>query len=493
MDDLGATASIVLITLIAYKLGLILIGVLASRFTRDETDFFLGGRKMGPWVAGLSYAASTSSAWVLLGYTGFVYDQGVSALWMVPGILGAYAVIWLFFGPRLRAESAKDGHITSSDYIAARAGRWKGWVRVVCGLLVLFTFMVYIAAQFGAAAVAFESQFQLSHWEGVLLGAWVILIYALMGGFWAVSLTDTLQAAVMALISLVLPVLALMSAGGVSGVIATLSATMPPAYLDPMGGRGLFAFLGFAFGIASIGLGALGQPHLLARLMAVRDDHARVRGFTIAIGWGVIVHGGMAVLALSGRALVMDAPDGEALMYEVAGRVLPVVLAGIVNAAVLSAVMSTVDSLLIAASASAVNDLGLDKRFAGREMLVSRLTMATLCGLAVVLTLSLPASIFDRVLFSWSALGAAFGPVIVARVCGVEPRGLAILGAILTGFTLTVVFYVFGQLDGQAMGGIGAILSRLASVAGDPFERIFPWVIPLILVFFVRQPRSALS
>lgn len=493
MDDLGATASIVLITLIAYKLGLILIGVLASRFTRDETDFFLGGRKMGPWVAGLSYAASTSSAWVLLGYTGFVYDQGVSALWMVPGILGAYAVIWLFFGPRLRAESATDGHITSSDYIAARAGRWKGWVRVVCGLLVLFTFMVYIAAQFGAAAVAFESQFQLSHWEGVLLGAWVILIYALMGGFWAVSLTDTLQAAVMALISLVLPVLALMSAGGVSGVIETLSATMPPAYLDPMGGRGLFAFLGFAFGIASIGLGALGQPHLLARLMAVRDDNARVRGFTIAIGWGVIVHGGMAVLALSGRALVMDAPDGEALMYEVAGRVLPVVLAGIVIAAVLSAVMSTVDSLLIAASASAVNDLGLDKRFAGREMLVSRLTMATLCGLAVVLTLSLPASIFDRVLFSWSALGAAFGPVIVARVCGVEPRGLAILGAILTGFTLTVVFYVFGQLDGQAMGGIGAILSRLASVAGDPFERIFPWVIPLILVFFVRQPRSALS
>jgi Na+/proline symporter len=235
MDDLGSTAGVVLITLIAYKLGLISIGVLASRFTHDETDFFLGGRKMGPWVAGLSYAASTSSAWVLLGYTGFVYDQGVSALWMVPGILGAYAVIWLFFGPRLRAASAQDKLITASDYMAAGAGRWKVWVRSLAGLLVLFTFVVYIAAQFGAAAIAFESQFNISHWEGVLMGAWVILIYALMGGFWAVSLTDTLQAGVMAVISVVLPLLALISAGGIDGVWTTLSATMPAAYLDPYG------------------------------------------------------------------------------------------------------------------------------------------------------------------------------------------------------------------------------------------------------------------
>jgi Na+/proline symporter len=163
MDDLGSTAGVVLITLIAYKLGLISIGVLASRFTHDETDFFLGGRKMGPWVAGLSYAASTSSAWVLLGYTGFVYDQGVSALWMVPGILGAYAVIWLLFrsAPARRVRTGQT-HVTASDYMAAGAGRWKVWVRSLAGLLVLLTFVFYIAAQFGAAAIAFESQFNLS-------------------------------------------------------------------------------------------------------------------------------------------------------------------------------------------------------------------------------------------------------------------------------------------------------------------------------------------
>jgi sodium/proline symporter len=146
---------------------------------------------------------------------------------------------------------------------------------------------------------------------------------------------------------------------------------------------------------------------------------------------------------------------------------------------------------LIAASAAAVNDLGLAQRFPGREMLISRSVMSGLCVLAVALTLSLPASIFDRVLFSWSALGAAFGPVILMRVCSVEPRGLAILASIATGFVLTVVFYVFGQVDGAAMGGLPALLSSLASTPGDPFERIFPWVIPLVLLFTFRQSRSS--
>jgi len=486
METLGSTSLIILISLVVYKLVLLGVGILAARLNQNEADFFLGGRGLGPWVAGLSYAASTSSAWVLLGYSGFVYAVGLSALWMTPGILGAYAVVWLVFGPRLRSAAAEHGHLTLSDFLSAKAGDWRRPVQVLAGFLVLFTFVFYIAAQFGAAAIAFESQFELARWESLGLGAGVILVYALIGGFWAVSLTDTLQGAVMALIALVLPVVALVAAGGPSGVYETLSLTMPSEYLDLMGGQGVFTFIGFALGLSAIGLGALGQPHLLSRLMAVKDETARRQGFVVAFTWGVLVHVGMAVLALSGRALILNAPDGETVFYLLADQLLPTVFAGIVIAAVLSAVMSTVDSLLIAASAAAAHDLGLARLMKGREVLISRLVMALICALAVGLTLALPASIFDRVLFSWSALGSAFGPIVLARVCGVEPQGLAVFAAIVSGFAVTVIFYTAGQIPDWG------IISDLARMPGDPFERIFPWLVPLMLVFGLLQSKESI-
>ena len=495
MGSAEPAAGVVLATLIAYKIVLIGIGIWAARLNRSESDFFLGGRGLGPWVAGLSYAASTSSAWVLLGFSGFVYAVGVSALWMVPGIWLGYVLVWCWFGPRLRAETEAEGHVTASDFMAARAGpAWGPAIRALAGFLVLFTFVFYIAAQFGAAAIAFESQFDLARWESVAVGAGVILIYGLLGGFWAVSLTDTLQGAIMAVIAVVLPALAVIAAGGPAGIVETLSAVQPAAYLDPFGGRAGFVFLGFAIGIASIGLGTYGQPHLLARLMAVKDETARRQGFIVAMGWGCIVYIGMAALALAGRALLPEVADGEALFYELAAALLPAVIAGVVIAAILSAVMSTVDSLLIAASAAAAHDLRLVKLLKGREVLVSRTVMASICLLAVALTLSLPATIFDRVLFSWSALGAAFGPVVAARVAGVEAQGWAIFAGILAGFAATVVFYIFGQVGaGADLTGLAALLAELAAIPGDPFERIAPWFAPLILLFAFRQTARAES
>lgn len=473
--------AVVLVTLIVYKLVLIGVGVWASSRNKTESDFFLGGRQLGPWVAGLSYAASTSSAWVLLGFSGFVYAVGLSALWMVPGIWAGYVVVWLVFGPRLRAETEARGHVTMGDFIAAgTTGGARRAIMILAALLVLFCFIFYIAAQFGAAAVAFESQFGLGHVESILVGAGVILVYSLLGGFWAVSVTDTLQGALMALIAVLLPAAALIAAGGPAGVIETLQATAPPEYLSPTGGQSVFLFLGFAVGIASIGLGTLGQPHLMARLMAVKDDTARRRGFAIAMSWGVIVFIGMAVMALSGRALVGAGYDGEALFYQLASDLFPAVMAGIIIAAVLSAVMSTVDSLLVATAAAVAHDMGVAKRFPGREVLISRIVMSALCVLAVILAATLPATIFDRVLFSWSALGAAFGPIILARVCGVEPRSGAILSAILAGFFVTVFFYAWGQVGGDSLW------AQLAALPGDPFERIFPWLVPLLLVFTWR-------
>lgn len=482
----------VLITLVAYKLVLVGVGLWASRLNRTETDFLLGGRALGPWVAGLSYAASTSSAWVLLGFSGFVYAVGLSALWMVPGILGGYVVMWVWFGPRMRAESAAENQVTLGDFMAARAtGTGRMAILWAAALLVLFCFIFYIAAQFGAAAIAFESQFQLGRLESVLIGAGIILLYSLLGGFWAVSVTDTLQGAIMALVAILLPVLALIAAGGPSGVWETLQASAPEGYLSFTGGREFFLFTGFAFGIAGIGLGTFGQPQLMSRLMAVKDEAARKRAFAVSMGWGVIVYAGMITLALSGRALLGAGQEGEALFYTLAGELLPPVLAGIIIAAILSAVMSTVDSLLIATSAAVSHDMGVARRFAGREVLISRIVMAALCAAAVVMALAIPATIFDRVLFSWSALGAAFGPIIVARVAKVEPATGAILTAMALGFGVSALFVLIRGMGLEGTGGLAGLLADLAALPGSPFERVVPWFLPLLIVFVWKRRTHA--
>lgn len=479
---------LVLATLIAYKLVLVLVGVWASRRTRTESDFFIAGQGLGAWVSGLSYAASTSSAWVLLGFSGFVYVSGLSALWMVPGIWGGYAAVWLFFGRRLREETAERAHVTLSDFAASNAApAMKRAITATAGVLIVFCFVFYIAAQFGAAATAFETQFGLPSMEAVVLGAGVVLVYALLGGFWAVSVTDMLQGFLMALVAVLLPAFAFFAAGGVSGIAQTLALTSPEGYLDITGGMGGFVLLGFVLGVWGVGIGAMGQPHLLARLMAVKDETARRRGFLIAMGWAVLVYTGMTTLALSGRALLGGGLNGEALFYQLANDLLPPILAGIVIAAILSAIMSTVDSILLSASAAVSHDMRLARIWPGREVLISRLVMAAITLLAIWMTLSLPASIFDRVLFAWAALGAAFGPIVVMRVLRVEPEGWAVLCAMLVGFALTVLFNTLGQIPAARLDGVAGFLAGLAGLPGDPFERVFPWVPALVILWLGRR------
>lgn len=473
----------VLITLISYKLVLIGIGLWASRRIKSEDDFFVGGRGVGGFVSGLSYAASTSSAWVLLGFSGFVYAVGVEALWMLPGIWGGYAVIWLWIGKRLRATSADKKLITLTDYLVeGLPPKGSFGVAILSTALILVCFIFYIAAQFDAAAKAFVDQFSMGMAEAVLLGAIIIVIYALLGGFWAVSVTDTLQGIIMMLVAVLLPIYAVVTAGGLSGVIETLSVEAPPQYLSFSGGRGSLALIGFILGLTSTGLGTFGQPHLLARLIAVKDDRSRMMGFWIAISWGVFVYVGMAALALAGRAIKgRGLSDSEVIFYDMATLLLPPVLSGIVIAAILSAVMSTVDSILLSASGAVAHDLGMTRRAPTKALFISRLTMISIAICAVILTLSLPDSIFNRVLFAWSALGAAFGPLVFARVAGRRPTTLMSLLAIAVGFGVTVLFYVLGTLDGTA-GLIG-----LAKMSGDPFERFVPWIMPILLVFLGPQ------
>ena len=467
-----------LITLLAYAALLIGVSVWAGRRARTEGAFLLGERSLGPVVSGLAYAASSSSAWVLLGYSGFVYATGLSALWMIPGILMGYAAVWLFAGPVLQRASRDKDQLTLTAFLAETAG--PGMARAIQASatgIIAFCFSYYIASQFQGAGVAFDDLFGTGMRGGILLGAVIILAYTFAGGFLAVSVINTVQGFVMMLVAILLPLLAFHAAGGAGGIALALEDA-PPDYLSAFGGRGGFVALGFVTGLTATGFGALGQPHLISWIMAARDTKARISGAVVAIGWGAVVYAGMAVLGLSGRALFgADAP-AEGVFFKLAGDLLPAILAGIVAAAILSAIMSTVDSQLLVASGAISVDLGAGRLLGGRDVLATRVAMVVVSVVAVALTLALPATIFERTLFAWTALGASFGPAVVVRALGYRLEGVAVLASILSGFALSLAYEFV-----------------LESGPGAVWARTIPWVVAflaLVLTGIVARQRKIL-
>jgi sodium/proline symporter len=435
---------------LAYQLLLLGVGLWARGRSRDARDFFLAGQRLGPWTAGLSAAASSSSAWVLLGISGAAYQWGLSALWLLPGAYGGFALNWLWVAPRLRRITGGDD-VTLFDVLVGhgREGQALRNRRIAAGIVV-FCFLFYVAAQFQAAGQAFQSSLGLDPLLALALGAGIVVLYTLLGGFLAVSVTDMLQGALMLLAALVLPAAALAAAGGIDGMLAALHASGDPGLLSPTGTHLGLAGAGFVLGTLGIGLGNPGQPHVLTRFMALRDMAALRRAQAIAVIWGACLYGGMVLLGLAARALFAPAEvaDSEGVFFLVADRLLPMLLSGVMVAATLSAIMSTADSQLLVCASSLSRDW--PRRPAARgDLGRSRTVVLVVSACAVALTLALPQSIFARVLFAWNAVGAAFGPAVILLLIG-RPVAPAWLGAsMLTGFAATVLANWFVPAPGQ--------------------------------------------
>ncbi|CAN5211770.1 sodium/proline symporter PutP [soil metagenome] len=468
----------IFLTLVFYNAAVVAIGLWASRRTRDDSDFFLGGRRLGSWVAAISASASSSSAWTLLGVSGAAYSWGLSALWLFPATVSGFLINWLWVGPRLMRMSRATGALTLTDFIAGdRTDPLRATIVRVCSAAILLAFLFYIASQFQAAGNAFAASFGVSTAASIAIGVGVILLYTLLGGFWAVSVTDTLQGLLMAAAALFLPVVALVHVGGSGELLHGLRTVAGADGLSLT--RGHTGILGIAFvlGTMGIGLGYPGQPHVVNRFMALRDGTALRQGGVIAIGWAVIIYSGMLLLGLCARVLWGTVPDAEQVFFHAANSMLPPVLAGIMVAAVLSAIMSTADSQLLVAASSVSVDLHDTRGVPGRArrfgLFHSRVVVVAVSLVAMALAIAAPATIFSRVLFAWHALGSAFGPVLILRLRGYELSGNAVLLSIITGFGLTVVFYL------------------LPDQPGDWLERLAPLVIAFAVAWTGRRPTHA--
>ena len=467
--------TIIVITLLVYKVVLIGIGIWSSRRTKSNTDYFLGGRNLGPVVAAISYSASSSSAWTLLGMSGAAYIFGLSAIWIVLGCWLGVLLAWYYVAPKMRKFSAENNHITVIDFVAHNAtGTSRRAIVIVSSVIILVSFAFYVAAQFQGAGTTLSTTFNMSVNGSIILGGLVIMIYTFLGGFWAVSITDTVQGILMAITALILPTAAMVSVGGFDALFEGLRTAADPEYLSLSGKNAGLAAIGFAAGSLGIGFGPVGQPHLLVRFMALRDDKSVRQARVLTVIWFLIVFTGMLVLGLVGRLLIPDleGAEVETVFFELTNRLFSPLWAGIIIAAVLSAIMSTADSQLLVGASSISHDLGLGNRFPKQRLLISRLAIAAVVIVSIIISIYVPATIFDRALFAWSALGAAFGPIVIFRLSGFEYAGKIVLLAILAGFVLAVVFFM------------------LPNTAGDYAERIIPFLTGSLILWITRNNKN---
>jgi sodium/proline symporter len=287
----------------------------------------------------------------------------------------------------------------------------------------------------------------------------------MLGGFWAASITDSLQGLLMAASAVVLPVIALLAVGGPVELFSSLANDNLSTTALWTRQDSLAAGIGFVIGLLGIGLGYPGQPHVVNRFMAMEDEQAIPKARMIALGWAAVIYVGMVLLGWCGRSLVTSLGDGEQVLFALATLLLPAVLAGIMVSAILSAIMSTADSQLLVAASSVSHDMRNGETPSRRALQLARWVVLAIGLAAVALAVYSPEAIFSRVLFAWQALAAAFGPLLVVTLWRGPVAPAWRIAAMVTGFTLTV------------------LISWTTETPGDIAERYVPMLIALALAW----------
>lgn len=462
MVDFGSGFWWMVAAIVAYFVAMLAVGVWASKRTHDKDDYMIGGRDLPPTVAALSAGASDMSGWLLMGLPGALYMGGLVQAWIAIGLTVGAWVNWKIVAPRLRMFTEKyDNAITLPSFLGNRLPQGGPMLRIVAGLVILVFFTFYISSgmvaggNFASSAfgVALSESIGWGHQEtyvvGMLVIAGVTIAYTLIGGFLGASYTDFFQGTLMFLALLMVPIVVLFIVGDPTHIVQQVDAVRPGAW-------NLFdtSSVGGALGVISLiawGLGYFGQPHILVRFMALRSHDDAVAGRRIGVGWmalcvmGAIFTGLFAIpLVANGRLSLTNTENGETVFLDAAIGLFPAFLAGLVLAAVLAAIMSTISSQLVVTTSAMVEDLALlfhRKQLApGIALWVSRAGVLVVSVVAALMALNPSGSILNLVSFAWAGFGAAFGPIVLLSLYWHKLTATGATAAMATG-ALVVFFW----------------------------------------------------
>ncbi len=486
---------------VLYFVAMVAIGVFFFLKSKNKTekDYFLGGRAMGPWVTAMSAQASDMSAWLLMGLPGSILAFGFGQAWIGIGLAIGTAANWILVAKRLRKFSKAAGDsITLPQYLSNRFASKSHTVSLICAVVFLVCFTIYVASAFVAGADVFTTLVpSLSRTTAMVIFAAIVVVYTFLGGFSAVCWTDFFQGLLMLAALLIVPI--------VVGFTRTLDpAALATVYQGPSGEK--FEFVANFFNASwkdilsglGWGLGYFGMPHIIVRFMAIEKPSMVKKSATVAIVWVVLSLAATIVIAYLGRMFVYSngtdlsavlLKDGKQslIFVELARDVFPAFIAGLLLAAIIAASMSTADSQLLVAASSFSSDLYkpmIRKNASNKEMLwVSRLIVAIIAVIAYFIASSkgkAAQAIMDLVSNAWGIFGAAFGPAVLfslfwkrftykGAVAGI------IVGALVDmlwlwlpvsgGLALTAITGIYEIIPGFLLGAVAAVVVTLLDKA----------------------------
>ena len=460
-----------LIAFILYLGFMIYIGLRYANKNNSSSDFFLGGRKVGPWVSALSAEASDSSAWLLMGLPGLCYLGGIKeTFWTALGLIIGTYLNWLFVAKPLRKCSISFGDsITIPEFFSNRFKDKSHLLSVLSVLLIVFFFTIYTASGFVACAKLFNSVFGIPYHAGLAIGLLVILCYTITGGYTAVCTTDFVQGTLIFVAFVFSSIIAIISLGGPAQAYDAVQSFASKATSGDFGDalKATFA-ANNSFNTSSIisalawGLGYFGMPHIIIRFMGIRSNSDVTKARRIGIVWMIVSYVGTFLIGTLGTAFLLNNGtilgadpstiiegvttfgDAETVFSATMQNMYPAFIAGIFLCAILAASMSTADSQLLAAASAVSRDIykGLIKKDADeKEVLnISRFTVFLIALIALFLSMDANSSIFKLVSYAWAGFGSTFGPIVLLALYW---RGMTNKGAIagLLGGAVTVVYW----------------------------------------------------
>ena len=442
------------IIFILYLLFLLGVGIWTFKFNKTQEDYLLAGRKLGPWVIAFSERASGESAWLLLALPGAAIAVGLGESWTVLGIIFGIIASWFLIAQKLREETEKYGALTIPKYLHRRFDDQTNVIRLFSALIIVFFFTFYVSAQFHASGKVLHSLFDLNPITGISIGAVIIIIYTLMGGFFAVAWTDLLQGILMIGTLVILPIAGFIE---LQDSERSLAESLSQAEMIFKGhnssylmGKSGIAGLMAALGGLSWGLGYLGQPHLVIRYMAIRNPQEVKIARKIAIAWAIPgITGafliGLVALVYFGPEFFQDV-DIEQAMPLLASELLHPILAGLFISGAVAAMMSTADSQLLVSTSAITEDFGLGISIKGKVLsgVTSSRIFIVILGLiafGIALFSELQGKkIFGVVSYAWSGLGSAFGPALILTLWWKRTTRKGIIAGLLTGFFTTIIW-----------------------------------------------------